>query len=310
MKCLLLGGAGFIGAHLADELLRQGHQVRIFDKSQHFAPVELQSEPRVQWHLGNFLDADALRSALDGVDVVFHLISLTLPKSSNDNPTFDVEANVVGTLRMLDLMRELKVPKLIFASSGGTVYGLPQTLPISEAHATDPVVSYGITKLAIEKYLYMYKVLYGIDYCVLRLANPFGERQRVDAAQGAVAVFIHKALRDEEIQIWGDGTVVRDYIYIKDVVRAFVLAMSWKGSPAVFNVGSGTGTSLNTILKSIEILLGRPVRCSYHPARAFDVPVNVLDINLAGKHLGWMPTTGFEEGMANTLAWMRSGQHV
>jgi len=310
MRCLILGGAGFIGAHLVEELLRLGHEVRIFDQSQLFAPVELQADPRIQWYLGNFLDVNALRSAMDGVDVVFHFISLTLPKSSNENPVFDVEANVVGTVRILDLMRELKVRKIVFASSGGTVYGLPKSLPISELHATDPMVSYGITKLTIEKYLHIYKVLHRIDYCVLRLANPFGERQRVDAAQGAVAVFIHKALRDEEIHIWGDGTVVRDYVYIKDVVRAFVLAMSWNGSPAVFNVGSGIGTSLNDILKCIGTLLGRHVRYSFQPSRAFDVPVNVLDVALAKTHLGWVPSIRFEEGLSDTLAWMRAQGHV
>ena len=161
-----------------------------------------------------------------------------------------------------------------------------------------------------EKYLHMYQELHGVEYCVLRLANPFGERQRVSAAQGAVAVFLHRALHGETIHIWGDGSVTRDYIYIKDAISAFIKAMSWQGSQRVFNIGSGQGLSLNDILAAIEKLLGRPVTRSYEPARNFDVPVNVLDITCAQQHLGWTPEVSFHDALVNTLAWMRENQHA
>ncbi len=307
MKCLILGGAGFIGSHLAQGLLAAGHELRIFDRPNLALPPELLADPRIEWLEGDFLNGDDLARAVPGCEVVFHLVSATLPKSSNDNPIYDVESNVVGTLRLLDLARSQGVRRIVFASSGGTVYGLPHTLPISETHSTEPLVSYGITKLSIEKYLRMYHALYGLDYCVLRLANPFGERQRVSTAQGAVAVFLHRALHDETIHIWGDGNVTRDYIYIKDAVGAFVRTLSYQGEQRVFNIGSGRGMSLNEILAAIEKLLGRPVARSYEHGRKFDVPVNVLDISRAHELLGWRPTVAFSEGLANTYAWMREG---
>ena len=302
MKCLILGGAGFIGSHLAEGLLAEGHQVRIFDRPNLALPAELLADSRIEWHEGDFLNVDDLARVVPGNEVIFHLVSATLPKSSNDNPAYDVETNVIGTLRLLDIARTNEVKRIIFASSGGTVYGLPHTLPISESHSTEPLASYGITKLAIEKFLHMYRALHGLDYCILRLANPFGERQRVGAAQGAVAVFLHRAWHDETIHIWGDGSVVRDYIYIKDVVRAFVKALSYQGEPRVFNIGSGQGMSLNQLLAGIEALLGRPVAVEYEQGRKFDVPVNVLDISRARNLLGWQPTVSFRDGLAVTLA--------
>lgn len=310
MKCLILGGAGFIGSHLAQELLAEGHEVSIFDRPNLVLPPELSVDPRIEWFEGDFLNEDDLARAVPGSEVIFHLVSATLPKSSNDNPVYDVESNVMGTLRLLNLARTHAVKRVIFASSGGTVYGLPHTLPISESHSTEPLVSYGITKLAIEKYLHMYQELYGIDYCVLRIANPFGERQRVSAAQGAVAVFLHRAMHNQTIHIWGDGSVTRDYVYVKDVTAALVKALSYQGRQRVFNIGSGQGLSLNQILVAIENLLGRAVPRSYEHGRKFDVPVNVLDITCAREQLGWQPAVSFQDGLVNTLAWLRENQHA
>ena len=301
MRCLILGGAGFIGSHLAEGLLAEGHSVRIFDRPNLALPVELLADSLIEWHEGDFLNTDDLARVVPGSDVIFHLVSATLPKSSNDNPAYDVETNVIGTLRLLDIARSGGVKRIVFASSGGTVYGLPHTLPISESHSTEPLVSYGITKLAIEKFLHMYQALHGLDYCILRLANPFGERQRVVAAQGAVAVFLHRAWHGETIHIWGDGSVVRDYLYIKDAVRAFVKALSYAGEPRVFNIGSGRGTSLNQLLAAIEALLGRPVAVQYEHGRKFDVPANILDISRARDLLGWCPTVSLADGLALTL---------
>lgn len=306
MNCLILGGAGFIGSHLAEALTAKGHAVTIFDRPNLTRPAGLLADARIEWQEGDFLNVDDLARSVPGSDVVFHLVSATLPKSSNDNPTYDVETNVIGTLRLLDIARTSGVKRIVFASSGGTVYGLPHTLPINETHSTEPLVSYGITKLAIEKYLHMYHALHGLDYCILRLANPFGERQRVGAAQGAVTVFLHQAWRGETIQIWGDGSVVRDYIYIKDAVRAFVKALDYCGSPRVFNIGSGRGLSLTQVLGAIQDLLGRPVAINYQHSRKFDVPANVLDITRARDLLGWAPAVSFADGLAFTLAGLQA----
>lgn len=190
----------------------------------------------------------------------------------------------------------------------GTVYGIPERIPVAEGHPTEPLVSYGIAKLAIEKYLNLYWYLHGLEYSVLRVANPYGERQRVDTAQGAVAVFLSKALAGDPIEIWGDGSVTRDYIYIEDVVDAFIMAMNHEGEPRVFNIGSGEGRSLNQLLTTIEDLLGRPVERRYLPPRKFDVPVNVLDISRARDVLGWQPRVSFRDGLGRTLDWMRNSR--
>jgi UDP-glucose 4-epimerase len=186
------------------------------------------------------------------------------------------------------------------------VYGIPRVLPIPELHETIPVCSYGIHKLTIERYLDLYHRLHGLEYCVLRMSNPFGERQRPDGAQGAVAVFLDRALRGERVEVWGDGSVIRDYIYVQDVARAFCQAIAYSGDPRIFNIGSGRGVSLNDLLAAIESLLGRPVTRHYLPGRPFDVPVNVLDISQAETHLDWRPEFPFHEGLRRTLEWLQT----
>jgi UDP-glucose 4-epimerase len=301
MKCVVLGGGGFIGSHLVERLLAAGHAVRVFDLND---PGPAGGYPRrgdVEWVSGNFLDADAVRRALSGREAAFHLVSTTLPGTSNADPAADVETNVVGTLRLLDAWRGAGGGKLLFVSSGGTVYGVPRTVPITEEHPTHPRSSYGITKLAIEKYLELYRVLHGLDYCVLRVSNPYGERQRVASGQGAVTTFLHRAHRREPIEIWGDGRVVRDYLYVGDVADALVRALGHRGERRVINIGSGVGRDLNEVVAAIERVLGRPVERRHAPGRNFDVPANVLDVSLARAELGWTPSTTFDDGLARTL---------
>ena len=301
-SCLVLGGAGFIGSHVAEALAREGRRVRIFDRPHVDRLARLRRSFEV--FSGDFLDAQALLPALRGVEVVFHLVSTTLPKSSNDNPLYDVQSNVLGTLRLIELCRAQNVRKIVFVSSGGTVYGLPRSLPLREDHPTDPISSYGIQKLTIEKYLALNRRLHGLDYCVVRPSNLYGPRQRLDVAQGAVAVFLDRALRDEPIQIWGDGSVVRDYVYVADAVDALLKAAHFEGEPRVFNVGSGVGVSLNGLVEEIGTLLGRPLKVERGEARALDVPANVLDCSLALRHLGWRASTPLREGLRRTCEWL------
>ena len=304
MKTLILGGAGFIGSHLAEALLAQGHEVRIFDRPHIQIPAELKECHGIEWMQGDFLSVADIQAAVDGVELIFHLVSTTLPKNSNDDPGYDVGTNVIGSLHLLDAAVRLGIRKIVFISSGGTIYGIPNQIPIPETHPTDPLVSYGISKLAIEKYLKLYHELHGLDYAVLRVANPYGERQRTDMAQGAVAVFAKKALAGETIEIWGDGSVTRDYIYIADLIEAFVLAASYQGQERIFNIGGGHGLSLNQLLATLEELLARPVNRRFLPARNFDVPVNILDITRAREVLGWAPRTPFKVGLQRTLQWL------
>jgi UDP-glucose 4-epimerase len=308
MKCLILGGGGFLGSHLSDALLAQGHSVRIFDRPNLVRFRLFQQDEAVEWYEGDFINREHLAAAVSGCEVIYHLVSTTLPRSSNENPAYDVETNVIGTLHLLEVARKSGIRKFIFVSSGGTIYGIPREVPIKESHSTEPICSYGIGKLAIEKYINLFRLLHGMECCVLRLANPFGERQRVAAAQGAVTVFLDKALRNEVIEIWGNGSTIRDYFHVSDAVSAMTKALSYEGSSGVFNIGSGVGQSLNEILHEIEALLGRPLKRSYLPARAFDVPASVLDISKAVEILGWRPQLSFAEGLSRTARWLKSGQ--
>jgi UDP-glucose 4-epimerase len=306
MKCLVLGAGGFIGSFIADRLLIEGNFVRIFERPRVVPYRPFMPYEKVEWLQGDFLSRTDVAAAVQSCEMVFHLISTTLPKSSNDDPVYDVESNLVPTLQLLESAVRYGVRKVIFISSGGTIYGIPRQLPIPETHPTDPLVSYGAVKLAIEKYLHLYYTMYGLDYSVLRVANPFGERQRANTAQGAVAVFLSKALANDTIDVWGDGSVKRDFIYIQDVVDAFIQSMDHFGEPHVFNIGSGHGRSVNELLSAIEDLIGHPVMRRYLPARKFDVPVSVLDISRAKDILGWQPRFSFRDGLQRTLDWMRN----
>ncbi len=304
-RCLVLGGRGFMGSHLIDALLSAGHIVRCFDRP-HVTPLgdSHLTDQHFELFEGDLLSEADVIDALAGCDICYHFVSTTLPKSSNADPVFDVESNVLGTIRLLTHAVRSGIKKIIFISSGGTVYGVPNQVPIPETHSTDPVCSYGITKLAIEKYLGLFRKLHGLDYTVLRISNPYGERQRIHGSQGAVAVFLGKALRGEPVEIWGDGSVVRDYIYIADVVDALMAALERMDDEHVFNIGSGRGLSLNEVLDHIEIVTGRKTERLYTPSRTFDVPKNVLSIERAQRSLGWSPKIRFEEGLRRYAEWL------
>ena len=305
MRCLILGGGGFIGSNLAEALLSAGYRVRIFERPHSQTQMHPGIIEQLEWVEGDFSNPAEVDVALHECDIVFHLISTTLPKSSNENPIYDVESNLVATISMLESARKHAVKKVIFTSSGGTVYGIPTVTPISETHPTEPIASYGITKLAIEKYLHLFHILHGLDYCVLRLANPYGKGQRVIASQGAIAVFLYKALHNKTIEIWGDGSITRDYIHISDVVSAMLQTLSYSGSQRIFNIGSGIGISLNEILHEIEIICGHAVKKTYLPGRQFDVPCNVLNIDRARETLHWQPKVSFSQGIKETVGWIR-----
>jgi len=303
MRCIIIGGGGFIGSHLAEALLAEGHQVTVFDRAE-TPNLNLLKERGASLSIGDFSNSEDLESALENQDVIFHLLSTTVPQTSNEDPSYDVETNVIGTLRLLDAARKADIKKVIFASSGGTVYGLPQEIPIKETHPTDPTSSYGIGKLIIEKYLYMYWTLYGLDYCILRIANAYGERQRPTATQGVIPVFLERALKNNEVVVWGDGSVMRDYIFIADITSALVKALTYSGEMKIFNIGSGQAHSLRDVIHAIERVTGRPLKVKYTEGRSFDVPISVLDISRARSYLNWAPAISLFEGIARMYAWM------
>lgn len=305
MKIVVFGGGGFIGSAIVDRLLLDGHELRVFERPR-VAPFRTFSiDESVEWMTGDLMSAHDVGQAVDGIDTVIHLVSTTLPKSSNDDPIYDVQSNLVGTLQLLNIIRQKGVSKILFISSGGTVYGQPEYIPIDEAHPTNPYVSYGITKLAIEKYLLMYQRLYNIKAIILRVSNPYGERQRIETAQGAVGVFINNALNNKPIDIWGDGSVVRDYIHVSDVAEAFAKALNYDGAHSIFNISAGTGTSLNNLIKKIEAALGITIVRRYLEGRSIDLPVNVLDNRQASSELNWLPFVDLHDGIQRTADWMK-----
>lgn len=298
MQAVVVGASGFIGSHLVDALLAAGYRVKAL--ARHLpgliSPVA-QADPNLTFVSASMGESLALEKVMEGADVVFHLASGSLPQSSNRDPQADVQVNVLGSLNLLEAARMAQVKRLVMVSSGGTVYGVPQQVPIPETHPTEPTCSYGITKLAIEKYVALYRQLHGLDGVVLRVANPYGERQRLDASQGVVPVFMGKALRGEPLQIWGDGTTVRDFLHVSDVVSALLAAGRYSGDASVFNVGSGEGVSLNQLVGLLETTLERSLDVKYLPSRGFDVPTNVLCIERAREHLGWSPSVPVVEGL-------------
>lgn len=309
MNCLVLGAAGFLGRHLCRTLIGVGHEVIGFDLGPEHGGGSWPEIPGVRWLGGDFTAALDWTRLPSRPDCVFHLLCTSLPESSNRNPAVDLQDNVVSTLNFLQqLIDHSPAAKVIFISSGGTVYGIPRTLPIAEDHPTEPLCAYGISKLAIEKYLALFHCLYGLDYRILRVANPYGSGQHPDRPQGVIPVFLSRILAGKTLEIWGDGQVVRDYLYLDDLSAALLAVLSYNGEERIFNIGSGLGTSLNTIVDVLATVTGQPVQPLYCSARKADVPSNVLSIKRARRELGWQPRVSLMEGCRRLYADISSGR--
>lgn len=308
MKILILGGNGFIGRHLARALVSAGQEVRIFSRTGR-AKINLLDLPvSVEWINGDFTNEADLFPALKNINTVIHLAATTLPSSSNLNIEFDIESNLIGTVKFLHLGKKAGIKKVIFASSGGTVYGNPRSLPIAEDHPTNPTCSYGITKLAVEKYIHLFHEQEGLDYQILRIANPYGPGQNPKRGVGAIANFSWKIINNNPIYIWGDGSTKRDYLYIDDLVAAFMKAFQAgvNESGNIYNIGSGVSYSLNEIIGAIEAIAGKKAIVFYEAKRSFDVKENRLDISAARSHLLWDPKINIIEGIKKTIHYMRT----
>jgi UDP-glucose 4-epimerase len=302
----VLGGCGFMGSHISRALLTNGCRVRIFDKVYAERTLIEDIASSVEIFEGDSARPDDVLLALEGVDIVINLIHTTVPGSSMKDPVYDVDSNVVASVRWLSQLGRTGIRKLIYVSSGGTVYGLPQSASIGEAHPTNPISSYGITKLCIEKYVRLYAEMNGVQHLVLRPANVYGPGQRLHIGQGVIGVLANHALRSEPLEVWGTGESLRDYLYIDDFVAAVLMVMYHDGPHNVFNIGSGKGHSVLDILAVLRRELGRLPDVRYIPARQFDVPINVLDCSLIKSEVGWVPQVELREGVARVLQWLRS----
>jgi UDP-glucose 4-epimerase len=298
-KCLVLGGNGFIGSAIVKRLVADGVPTRIMDRSYPNSKSLGDVIDKVEYIEKDFFNDKALGSVFDGVKNIFHCITSTYPSEANQNPVYDVETNIIGTIKLLEHLKpHYPNIRLFFLSSGGAIYGNTEQLPIGESHTTEPISSYGISKLTIEKHLHMHKVLFGLDYLIFRISNPYGETQDPKTGLGTIVTFLHRVLNNETIEIWGDGGNVRDYIYINDVGDALVKAADILQLPhSIYNIGSGDGKSVNDILGIIKDITGKKPKVKYVDKRSFDIRANYLDVSRAKQDFGWEPTTNLMDGV-------------
>lgn len=301
MKVLVIGGCGFIGSHVVDRLLVRGHTVKVFDRQPERFRAPLKS---VEYQYGDFHDRMAVLDALVGWEAVIHLVSTTFPGTADLDPMADVQGNLLGSLALLDSMMKVGVSRLLFLSSGGTVYGPSNLVPIPETHPLHPINSYGIVKASIEYYLEMYRKTRGISTISVRASNPYGPRQGHAGVQGVISTFLNRLLAGEQLEIWGDGTVVRDYLHVRDLAEFCAEAVS-SDKVGPFNVGSGEGSSLLDVVDLLRIVTGREIAPLIKPGRKIDVPYSVLDISKAKKVMGWQPETDFLTGLRETWDWVQ-----
>src|ERR1700722_3100645 len=302
MNVLVIGGSGFIGSHVVDKLLAHRHSVRVFDRRPERFRAPLAG---VDYRFGEFADEMTLVEALSGIDVVYHLVSTTVPGTADLDPKTDVRDNLIGTINLLDSIQRLGLSRILFLSSGGTVYGVPDTIPIPETHPLRPINSYGIVKAAIEHYLEMYRRTRGFSPVIVRASNPFGPRQAHSGVQGVISTFLRRILVGEPIEIWGDGTVVRDYLEVSDLAELCV-RVGTSASKGAYNAGSGHGLSVNEVVEAVRKVTGADVKVIYKPARPVDVPRSVLDCSRAKNDFGWECETAFDSGLSNTWNWLQT----
>lgn len=307
MKILLMGAAGFIGTNLTIKLAKNAeNEITLVDRCKDFfnpiINMNLKNIRIVESELTVDMDFDSI---LKSQEVVYHLVSTTVPTTSNQHISQELVSNVVFSANLFEACIRCGVKKVVFISSGGTVYGKEVDCPLKEKTATNPISSYGVQKVTIEKLLYLYRYMYGLDYRIIRLANPYGPYQRPNGVLGAVTTFTYKALKGDEITVYGDGSIVRDFIYIDDAIRAIMKIVEGENKHRTFNLGCGYGTSIKQVLETIEKALGISMNVSYIEGRKVDVPVNYLDISRYEKYYGALNPISLEEGIKKTADFMK-----
>ena len=309
-RALVTGGAGFIGSTLVDRLIAEGHTVDVVDNLSTGSLANLAEARSVGTGRFNFHQLD-VRSA-DLVDlmsrrkpeVVFHLAAQADVRVSVADPVLDADINILGSLRALEGARQSGVRKVVFASSGGTIYGDAERLPVKESQAQKPLSPYGVAKKTVGDYLHVYRELYGLEYTALALANVYGPRQDLRGEAGVVAIFAGRLLAGEPCLIFGDGKQTRDFVFVDDVVDAFSRAGD-RGSGLLCNVGTGIETSVNDLYAAMARNAGVKAPATYMPARSGELQRSSLDPGRAAMHLGWKPWTTIDKGTAAVLDWSR-----
>jgi UDP-glucose 4-epimerase len=313
MQVLVTGGAGFIGSNLVDRLLAEGHSVDVLDDLTsgtlaNLAEARAAADGRLSFHQIDICDPAASELIeRRGPEVVFHLAAQIDVRVSVSDPARDARINLIGTIHVLEGARRAGARKVVFASSGGTIYGEvdPEDLPVTEAHPQRPVSPYGVTKKAAVDYLHVYREIHQIEYAALALANVYGPRQDPHGEAGVVAIFAGRLLAGEPCTVFGTGEQTRDYVFVDDVVDAFVRAAD-RGSGLLCNIGTGVETSVVHLYRTMADNAGVTAEPQFAPARAGELDRSALDAGRAKLHLGWEPFTGLEAGTAAVLDWFRA----
>jgi UDP-glucose 4-epimerase len=305
VRVLVTGGAGFIGSNVVDGLLADGHEVAVLDDLSTGRREFL--APRARFVEADLVDAAAVDRLIADFrpEVVSHHAAQIDVRRSVREPGFDARVNVLGSLALLEACVRHGVRKVVYASTGGAIYGEGRLLPATEDHPVNPEAPYGVSKHVVEHYLYTWKLLHGLDYTVLRYPNVYGPRQSPHGEAGVNAIFIGLMLAGERPRIFGTGDQVRDYLYVDDVVRANRLALA-RGDGEILNLGTGIGTSVLDIVHELNRILGTSIEPIHEPARAGEVQRIYLDATRAGRVLGWTPTVDFAEGLRRTVEWVRA----
>ncbi len=304
MRALVTGGAGFIGSNVADGLSEKGAEVFIVDNLSTGKKENLSG--KAEFFNVDITDKDALKKVFEFVkpEIVFHLAAQIDVRKSVAKPAFDASINVIGAINVFELSVEYGVKRVVFSSTGGAIYGEPEKLPATEETEVAPLAPYGVSKYCGEQYLNYFKRLFGIERIILRYANVYGPRQDPLGEAGVVAIFTGKILRGENPVIFGDGEQTRDYVYVKDVVRANILAID--GKEGTYNIGTGIETSVNELVKMFEKAIGKKITPEYAPPRKGEVQRISLSFEKAKKELGFEPEYSLEKGLRETIAWYRN----
>jgi UDP-glucose 4-epimerase len=302
IKALVTGGAGFIGSNIVKLLVEEGHQVTVLDNLLSGYRENLDPFPGVCFIEGDIRAADVVDAAMEGVDVVFHLAASVGNTRSIEHPIEDSEINVIGTLRVLEAMRQHNVGKIIATSSAG-IFGELKTLPIREDHDLEPDSPYGVSKLACEKMCLAYARLYSMAAVCLRYFNVYGINQRYDAYGNVIPIFAYRMLNEKPVIVFGDGEQTRDFVNVRDVARANYRAARADGCSGAFNIASGTSITINDLVRLMSEVSGITPAVEHGPPRPGDVRHSRADIDAAGRAFGYEPTVDLESGLREYMAW-------
>ena len=299
MKICIFGAASFIGTNLSLELSKNNH-LRLIDINKDYFINNISNSEIIEDKLDSNTNFDKL---LDGQDIVYHLFSTNNPSSSNIDFEKEIMPNIEFSIRLLESCVKNNIKKVIFISSGGAIYDKDEKCPLKEDSKVNPKSTYGLQKLMIEKLLYLYNFKYDLDYKIVRLSNPYGPYQR-PGILGVVSTSIYNALNDKEITIYGDGKIVRDFIYIDDAIRGIINISNSKTNTRIYNLGTGIGTSINDMLMIIEKVLNKKLNVKYSESRKIDYKINYLNISLYENEFGKMNNISLEEGIKKTIDFM------